>query len=73
MKVIKISQRIGRTVQISENDYIKIDVHHEAELGMVIDSEGNIVGDDAKECQAKLFSDVKEILNTQTKKLLKKK
>ena len=79
MKITKVSQHIGRTIQLGENDYIKLDITKEAELegdGFVTDGKGGFKGvkaENGKKVQSDLFKMIKEEINKQTEELLNKR
>jgi len=73
MKTTKITQSIGRTIQLNENDYIKLHISREAEIGFIYDAVTDAVTEeDPVHCQQDLFKQIKKELNQQAKDLLAK-
>jgi len=63
MQIKTIKQCLGRTIQFSDESYLKFSVEQEAEIGE---------NEDPKKCQEELFLACKEQMNNQTKIMLKK-
>ena len=72
MRVTKITQRVGRTIQLGDNDYIKIDISKEVELGQIM-KDGDLKFEDHREVQQLIFEEIKKEINVQTADLLNKK
>jgi hypothetical protein len=73
MRTTKINQRIARTIQVGDNDYIKLDISKEVELEQYLSKDNLILWEDDSKIQMEVFEQIKQELNKQTKDLLKNK